>query len=137
MLQNIACIRISGCLTAQRITEREIRTNAECSGSSMIFSRINWPNARRKEATWEKSCENDRPARRVLFMTGLGKLRSFSTKRIPKRKRASSGREEGGEEAEKTETGSKGRGRVARKIEKHLYARTNVTHPPGCSELRQ
>lgn len=25
----------------------------------------------------------------------------------------------------------------ARKIEKHLYARTNVTHPLGCSELRQ
>lgn len=50
--------------------EREIRTNAECSGSPMIFSRINWPNARRKEATPEKSCENDRPARRALFMTG-------------------------------------------------------------------
>lgn len=25
----------------------------------------------------------------------------------------------------------------ARKIEKHLYAGTNVTHPLGCSELRQ
>lgn len=35
------------------------------------------------------------------------------------------------------QAGKEERARVARKIEKHLYARTNVTHPLGCSELRQ
>ncbi|KYN37164.1 hypothetical protein ALC56_08955 [Trachymyrmex septentrionalis] len=41
------------------------------------------------------------------------------------------------QEVEKRGGGSKRRDRVAGKIEKHLYAGTNVTHPLGCSELRQ
>lgn len=75
-----------------------------------------------------KSCENDRPARRILLMTGPRKT-------LIVRDKANSKKE--ARKQEKDGRGSKSRGRVARKIEKHLYARTNVTHPLGCSELRQ
>lgn len=83
-----------------------------------------------------KVAKNDRPARRILFMTGPGKTlivrdKANSKKEAYKRERT------GKRGRERVEGGSKSRASVARKIEKHLYAGTNVTHPLGCSELRQ
>lgn len=74
------------------------------------------------------------PPRRILFMTGPGKTlivrdKANSKKEAYKRERTGKRERVGG--------GSRSRASVARKIEKHLYAGTNVTHPLGCSELRQ
>lgn len=83
-----------------------------------------------------KVAKNDRPARRILFMTGPGKTLIVRDKANSKKeayKRERTGKREG----ERVEGGSRSRASVARKIEKHLYAGTNVTHPLGCSELRQ
>lgn len=83
-----------------------------------------------------KVAKNDRPARRILFMTGPGKTlivrdKANSKKEAYKRERT------GKRKRERVGGGSRSRASVARKIEKHLYAGTNVTHPLGCSELRQ
>lgn len=82
-----------------------------------------------------KVAKNDRPARRILFMTGPGKTLIVRDKANSKKGSVQAG--EDGEERERAGGGSRSRASVARKIEKHLYAGTNVTHPLGCSELRQ
>lgn len=110
--------------------------SAECSASPMIFSWINGPNARgRKEATREKSCEkrSSRTAHTVHDRPG----ENFDRSGQSEFQKGSVQAGEDGEERERVGGGSRSRASVARKIEKHLYAGTNVTHPLGCSELRQ
>lgn len=112
--------------------------SAECSASPMIFSWINGPNARgRKEATREKSCEkrSSRTAHTVHDRPGENFDRSGQSEF--QKGSVEAGEDEEQRERERVGGGSGSRASVARKIEKHLYAGTNVTHPLGCSELRQ